>query len=238
MRLLNLPHLLKLYKIYLIASVLIVSLVSLLLVGRQIWSLRFSPIFPVLDVEVSNLTDRSVTLSWLTMQPNVGTVRFLGEKSLTRENSREVGKLHYLTISGLQPQKAYYIYVTNSFGRKIVSVPFMTLPRPSEIKFPQTVYGKVVQSGKPSADSLVVLRRIILSTPQVQSESVSTLTNASGNYVLDLANAFLTNGSAPAGTPQRLEIRVWTKSGQFQENLFTNVQTQPFPDIAIGSLKN
>lgn len=233
MKLPTLSHLLKIYKFYVAACLILIFLTTLFVGGFQFWALKFSPTFPVLDVQVSNLTDRSVTLSWVTTTPMVGVVRFLGEKNLTREANRTESKIHVVTISGLQPRKAYYIYVTNYYGRKISTVPFMTLPTPMTVKLPQTVYGKVISDGQPSVDSLVLLRRIFLTTPQVSSETISTTTNTSGNFLLDLSNAFLVGETSADSSYERLEIKVWDRNGKFKESLMTTIQTQPVPNIEL-----
>lgn len=229
----DLSHWHKPYRYSLTACLAIVLLLVVSLVGWQVYKMRLSPVYPVYDVQFSNLTDQLATVSWKTAQPTVGGVRFLGERRIFGETDSKAKRVHMVTITQLKPQTAYSAYVTNSFGRQIRSFTFKTPPIPPQIKIPSPVYGKVLdQNGKPVTGALVFLRRVFVdTTPQVQTEPVSALTNASGNYLLDLNNSFFVDNTTNAFSAERLKITVWWPDGTMKENLLTQNQIQPIPDI-------
>ncbi len=79
----------------------------------------------VRDLQISNLRDTSVALSWITDEPATGYVLF-GEKSASGQSLDHVAydvrgpavasKTHYITLTGLVPETTYYFDIVSGAG--------------------------------------------------------------------------------------------------------------------------
>lgn len=141
----------------------------------------FSPIFPFIFKSVE-YDDRFTEFTDL----NVEKVREggLGE-TLT----------HHVTIEGLDPEEVYYFRIGNGFVRSFVESSegyvlgeIVTGPVLNQVVTPDPVYGSIIdEEGNGVPDAIVKLT--LVRRDEVLSKTLSTYTNESGGFSLDVANA-------------------------------------------------
>lgn len=136
-------------------------------------------------LRMTNLSDQSATISWLTTENGrakvfvsesnwkvaVPVFRIFLSKSFQEDQS---SKTHYVIIKNFSPEKKYYFSVSG----EIQSHSFITKPIQEGIKLPAPAYGKVIAN-----DGKTVARRAIL----YFNDSFSTITNETGGWSFDFS---------------------------------------------------
>jgi hypothetical protein len=154
------------------------------------------------DVRISDLTETSVTLSWVTPDKAAeGWVKYstdstLGDDAQISQDYRDISSgqtttrtTHYVTVSDLSPETKYYFSIGsggseykdssgNAFDFTTASSGSYTSP-PS----PDPVYGTVTNGEDQSA-----IVYITLGTDSNKSFPISSITNDSGNFEIDLSH--------------------------------------------------
>lgn len=153
------------------------------------------------DVRMSDITETSVVVSWITPDREVeGWLRYseqagVTDGSLLAQDDRDVFSgvtekrtTHYVTLSNLQPSATYYFVIGS--GTSIYKDPdgneftVTTASSGSDtIPTPDPVYGSVTNGIDQSA-----IVYITLAEGEDKSFPVSALTNDSGNFEVDLAH--------------------------------------------------
>lgn len=166
--------------------------------GTGVFAPRATPETTPKNIIVSNVTDKSFTVSFFTDESTIGYIKY-GEqpnkfdKQASDDRDQLSGivkdyRLHQVTVRGLQPGTTYYYTLgtgTGTFDNQGEPYQIQTAARPSQSPpNNQTVYGNVFLSEQVPADGAIVF---------VESEgmgTLSTLVKASGSFGLSLANAF------------------------------------------------
>jgi len=156
------------------------------------------------DVKISNITDSSFTITWLTQDKADGFVIWGKSKSLgqtTNEVTKAKGYTHSATITNLEPGTTYYFKI-NSGGDLYDNdgSPWETKTAPklssSETPTIQNISGSIVNAlGAPAASVLVFVKA-------GGSNLLSTYTSENGNWIIplnkirtsDLNNSYKING--------------------------------------------
>ena len=156
------------------------------------------------DVKISNITDSSFTITWLTQDKADGFVIWGKSKSLgqtTNEETKAKGYTHSATITNLEPETTYYFKI-NSGGDLYDNdgSPWETKTAPklssSETPAIQNISGSIVNAlGAPAASVLVFVKA-------GGSNLLSTYTSENGNWIIplnkirtsDLNNSYKING--------------------------------------------
>jgi len=230
-------------------TILVVSLVAGLLLfsgGTGVFAPRATPETTPKNVKVTNVTDKSFTVSFYTDEATSGFVKFGDDENSLRSQASDdrdqlsgtVGEyqLHYVTVRGLNPNTSYfYVLGTGSVPRFDNSgVPFnlRTLPAPAGVPpASKTIYGTVVtETGAPAEGSIV----------SVLSEGVgemSSLVKSSGSWAVALANARQTDGSGYADVTDETGLNIIiqgvdpSKSSVFST---TVAEAQPTAEVTLG----
>ncbi len=158
---------------------------GVVLVNREaIFGIGAAPESTPKDVRITNVTDTSFSVSWITDKPTTGFVKWGETSNLGSTAQGDVSKgsiTHSVTIKGLQKSKPYY-FTINSGGQDYKN---NGLPWNASTSGPLTlgvtrISGTILQStGTPLEDALVYV-----DAPGMTQQS--TLVSASGNWVLTL----------------------------------------------------
>lgn len=198
------------------------------------------------QIQISNITEKSFTVSWVTAEPATGFLSY-GENSQTKYVARDIrdeisGDLksmytHWVSVTGLKPNRVYsFIIKSADLSYDNNGSPFVvtTAPHTSEKQINSSItelQGQVFTSdGQPGADAIIYLRADNLSP-------LSTLVNLSGDWSINLTQARtsdLTQAFQFGKEFQTLEIFV--HGGQYPSSniLFTDKNSQPLPKIILG----
>lgn len=200
------------------------------------------------EVRISNVSDSSFTVSWITDTAVAGFVQY-GEGNqasdlvVSDERDQQKGAVesyftHYVTIRGLKPATAYAFKIGSGKGLFDLSGQPYKLTTASALPTPPTAdvaYGQVVtESGEPAEGALVYL--------QIPGAVIqSTMVKSSGSWVIPLStarSADLTSFAKYDGSREQLEIVVHAGPMGTAEVLTTTTNDSPVPPIALGSTYN
>jgi len=156
------------------------------------------------DVKISNITDSSFTITWLTQDKADGFVVWGKSKSLgqtTNEETKAKGYTHSATITNLEPETTYYFKINSggdlydNDGSPWEAKTAAKLSS-SETQAIQNISGSIVNAlGAPAASVLVFVKA-------GGSNLLSTYTSENGNWIIplnkirtsDLNNSYKING--------------------------------------------
>ena len=198
------------------------------------------------NIRVSNLTDKTFTVSFYTDEETIAFVKYgkKGEKlSEQAADDRDqlsgivkAYRLHHITIRGLDAGTEYeYILGTGSdnFDNSGENYSIKTAVKPgTSPQNNQTVYGNIVMSDQtPAEGAIVYLYHENMGT-------MSTLVKSSGTWGLSLSNAFSTDGSNYANLTDDSKIQI--KIQGIEPSVVTNWQTtiaeaQPVQELTLGA---
>lgn len=230
-------------------GILIVSLVAGLLMfgsGTGVFAPRATPQTTPKNVKVTNLTDKSFTVSFYTDEATSGFVKFgTTADSLKTQASDDrdqlsgtVGefRLHHVTVRGLTPNTTYfYTLGTGSSARFDNNGAPFTIKTFSAISgtpsLNKTVYGTVAnRNGAPAEGSIVFL----LSD---NTAEMSTLVKSSGSWAISLSSALASDGTGYAQLAEDSNLSVIVQGIEPSESsvFSTSVSNaQPAPEVTLG----
>jgi len=162
----------------------------LLVNSRQIFKLGASPEAAPKNVRVTNITDSSFTVTWLTESAVLGYITWGENKSaLSKSKEDEIGKnsfTHTVSISGVNAQQDYY-FVINSDGSEYdnngVEWQTKTAPR---LPSPDTT---ILASGNIINATGSPVEGALLTFIVGGSSPLSTTTSKSGSWLIPLSAA-------------------------------------------------
>lgn len=174
------------------------GIAGIILVGNQTNFLpRASAEYAPKQLKITNTTDRSFTVSWLTDQSTTGFIRYGTTTSLgtTMEDERDqlsgnTGnfKTHYITVRGLTAGSKYYFKIGSGPNRSL----FDNDGQPYEITLggdlgsppsSQVASGTVVTNAQTPAEGSIVYLNLPGGSP------LSALVRSSGSWAITLSNA-------------------------------------------------
>ena len=150
---------------------------------------------------VSNVTDTSFTVSWVTNVPAGGYVRYgtaagqLTAQQLDERGADYTGYTHHVKVTGLLAGTKYYYGVTSgdatadSTGYYLTTGPSGGTP---QAPTPNTFSGQVRKpDGSPAVGAIVYvyLQHQPGASTQANSSKLSTLTNSTGTFEIDVSQA-------------------------------------------------
>lgn len=229
--------------------ILIVSLVAGVLLfgdGTGLFTPRATPETTPKNITVSNVTDKSFTISFYTDEETIAFVKFGTSANDVKQQANDdrdqlsgvikAYRLHHLTVRGLEANKEYYYYLGTGNNPT-----FDNAGSPYKIKTAsnqagaspnnQTIYGTVVQNnGRPGEGAIVF---VTLEGAGV----LSTLVKSSGSWAVSLANAF--NLGLNAYPEVNEDNTLFIKVQGIETNLITNrtvtvASAQPVSEIIMG----
>lgn len=163
--------------------------VALTLKVRRIQTQAQQPLSPQ-DIQTTNISDSSLTVSWITDQPTSGFISFgetpsLGQTSLD-DRDRETAitgayLTHHVTLSSLKPETVYYFKIGSGqklFGKDGENFQTQTTPKLTSLSVSDPAYGQVFKPDGSAAEGAIVYLTIPGCTP------LSTLIKSSGNWLI------------------------------------------------------
>ncbi len=202
-----------------------------------LFNLKASPDRDPKEVKVTNISDKSFTISWITDKTTVGYVVFgetIGSLSQNAPDTDDSAKTsHSITLVGLKPTTDYYFKINSDGALKDnngIAWKTKTGTTISTSTNTQIVSGSVVtQTGQPLPDALVYLNT-------GSSSIISTKTSANGNFVIPLSKLRNSDLSGyPVLTAKSLiEILVQSGTGAIATAQIYLEATNPVPAMSIG----
>lgn len=229
--------------------ILVISLVagiSLFGEGTGVFAPRATPQTTPKNMILSNITDKSFTVSFYTDEETVAFIEY-GENpdTITQRSGDDrdqlsglVGayRLHHITVRGLKPGLTYHFKIgtgTNSFDNNGEPYQVLTALQPGNSPSSnQTVYG-IVNLGEdlPAEGSIVYVSNS-------QMNVLSSLVKESGSWGISLATAFTPDGKSYANLldTDQLKIKVQgVEPSQSQNFEVVVADAQPVTTINLAS---
>ncbi len=196
-------------------------------------------------IKVTNITDSSFTISFVTSDKTAGFVKYGEEENSTKSQASDdrdqlsgsVGEfnVHHITVRGLQANTTYYYLLgtgsRNTFDNNGQAFKVTTTKRSGAPSAAKTAYGNVLnESGGPAEGSVVYV------TIEGVGE-MSSLVKNSGSWAIPLSNARTSDGSgyATLTDDQTMLINVQGPAVNSTSSLTTTIaQSQPVPTITLG----
>lgn len=145
------------------------------------------------EVKISNISDNSFTVSWLTGKPTTGFIKY-GSPALeeTAQDDRDLGSqefrvTHHVTIKNLEPGKTYYYQifsgqeVFDDQGKPFTQTTAPTTENPPAV--PEPVFGTVNKKDNTKATEALVYLEIN------GGSLLSSYVRENGNWLITLNNA-------------------------------------------------
>ncbi len=174
--------------------------------NRQYFVLRADPVVIPKNVRISNITDKSLTVSWVTDKASLGFVRVYSTNKLFPmvygEQNVHPKLTHYVTLNNLDKDTNYTFTVVSN-GQEFYNNDSLwaAKTRLSKIPVSSVISGSVVKDNAlPAADSLVYVT-------VNGTDFYSTVTDESGSWHLSIPAA-----SSAVTTKQTVEVFVQNSS--------------------------
>lgn len=212
-------------------TVLIIGLISgvLLINSRTVFKLGAQTSANPKDIRISNITDKSIAVSWTTDISSKGFVKYgTSESDLNKVASdifQEDGYTHWTTILDLDPGTNIYFKINSNgqdWDNNGVAWQTKTLSKAVISSQQHNISGSIVdQSGNPSSNSLVYI--------STEGKLFSTTTSVNGNWLLPLSvfTSFDNKNSV-------LEISVNAGQNQSSSAVIYPEAAKNTPIIALG----
>ncbi|MFH2118518.1 MAG: fibronectin type III domain-containing protein [Candidatus Paceibacterota bacterium] len=232
-------------------GILIISLVAGVLLfsdGTGVFAPRATPETTPKNVKISNLTDKSFTISFATDEVTSGFVKYGAEQGSLKSQASDdrdqlsgsIGenRLHHVTVRGLTPNTAYFFTIGTGSSSKFDNngAPFTvrTLPTPAgSSPINKTIYGTVItESGAPAEGSVVY----------VQGDNVgemSSLVKSSGSWAIALANARTSDGTDFAQLTDDTVLNIIIQGSDSVKNSIFSIpinEAQPVVELTLGEV--
>ena len=230
-------------------GVLIVALVAGLLFfgdGTGVFAPRATPQTTPKNIHITNVTDKSFTVSFYTDEATPGFVKY-GESVSSVKNQMGDDRdqlsgvvspysLHHVTVRGLKANSNYFYVLgtgsnstfdDNGAAFQIKTAVKSSSPPPAS----KTIYGSVSNSGGTPAEGSI----IYLTIPGVGD--LSSQVRSSGSWNISLANARTADGSAYGNIGDDTSFSVVVQGSVLsQTTSFTSTvaTSQPMQDLVLG----
>lgn len=208
-----------------------------LLKKDQVFKIGAGPTITPKNVRVSNLTDTSATVSWITDDQTAGFISYGTSQNtgtvINETENDEKFSTHSITLTGLSPNSDYFFKINSegsTFDNNGVPWQFTT---GSSLPISQTaipVSGTVI-----SASSDVIKRAIVYIT--INGYAISTLTSESGTFVLQLGSTRTTDLLSYAqidSAKTLLEVSAVAPGGEVATAKIFPQAANPIPALIIG----
>lgn len=204
----------------------------------QVFNLRASPEQTPQQIRVTNITDKSFSVSWITDQQTLGFLSYgksasLGGTANDQVSPNNPSLVHHVTVSGLSPNTSYFFKVgadKNLFDNDGQPYKMTTAPQLTTAPKTDVIFGTVETAvGTPAANVLVYVTLSGISP-------LSMVTDNSGKWSIPLSTARSTSLSSFANyaLEDRLQIFVQGGAGNFASATIAAGAAHPVPPITLG----
>lgn len=196
-------------------------------------------------IKITNLTDSSFTVSWITAKETTGFLTFTetnssDQQQVAFDDRDENGKTnsyitHYITLKNLKPKTKYFFRINSGqryFDNAGKPYEIITANQPAGNLPPNDVASGIIVNadGTPAKGVLVYLNMANM-TPQ------STITSSSGNWLIPLNAAFSINLNSFATYDKEAQVEeILAEAGSLgtATALVTTKNDNPVPKITLG----
>ncbi|QQG47735.1 MAG: hypothetical protein HY044_01440 [Candidatus Woesebacteria bacterium] len=218
---------------------LVVGFISsvLLIRNRQIFNSSANPSTAPRDIKITNVSDSSFNVSWVTDTATSGFVSFGESKdpgATALPDNASASTVHYVTLQQLKPSTMYYFKINSN------SILYDNSGIAWQIKTGASINGSTnnyvatgtvtLSNGGPAADTIVYLSGDNISI-------LSTKTNLSGKWVLPLSSARVTDLSSFSTVSGTSLLSVFVQGGSkgvSTAQIYANA-ANPTPTIVLGN---
>jgi len=213
--------------------------------GTGVFAPRATPETTPQNIRVSNVTDKTFTVSFYTDESTVAFVKYgieAGKLNQQASDDRDQlsgivrdYRLHHITVRGLEANKTYYYSLgtgSNDFDNAGQPYSITTAARPnSSPTSNQTVYGNIfTATGEPAEGAVVYLHNDEIG-------GLSSIVKASGSFGISLSNAFKMDKTAYASLADEAILKI--KAQGIEPGLVSELETtvamaQPVQDLTLG----
>jgi hypothetical protein len=229
-------------------GVLIVAMVAGVLLfsqGTGVFAPRATPQTTPKKVKITNVTDTSFTVSFVTDESVPSFVKYGNSADQLKNQSGDdrdqiSGSVqpyttHHITVRGLNPTTSYYFTIgtgnNNTFTNQGEPFTVKTAQRTSTQTAAKTIYGSITtESGTPADGAIVYVKH-------QDAGELSSLVKSSGSWAIPFSNARKTDGSGYATTADEDIILVAVQGTQFAQTaqITTSIaNAQPVETIKYG----
>lgn len=196
------------------------------------------------EIKITNLTENSFSVSWITENEVIGSVGYgtdssLGITALEDRVGTAKSRVHHVTLKPLQPATTYYFKITSGKGQYGTGTGAYVVTTPALIGTPpppQTVYGSLLnQDGSAFTDRGVVY----VSIPG-GGEASTVINPANGNWSVSISTIRTKDESSYVNLTNNtsLTLLVQAGGGETSQATVKLVQTQPVPTMTLGQTYN
>jgi hypothetical protein len=196
------------------------------------------------NMQVSNITDSSFTVSYVTDETVTGSLNY-GQKSQLGEiafDSRDAKspsphKIHFINVSGLNPETKYFFSLTSGAGNfQNGTIPFETTTAkttPEASSSAQaadgSIRGKIVlNSGAPPEEAIVYVE-------SEESQTISALLDSDGNFEIKFKKLLSKDLTQQADIAPGTKFELRATDGTLESNIsFLLSQADPLPLITLS----
>lgn len=188
------------------------------------------------EVRITNVSDASFVVSWVTDKSASGYIQYSGELVVSDDRDQERGEIgnyftHLVTVRGLKPATKYSFKI----GAKGNLYEVITATTAGQPPAADVAYGQVVTASGDPVDGAIVY----LSLPGVVTQA--NLTKPSGSWVIPISiarTADLTSFAAYDREGGRVEIVVQAGMLGTATINTTAGATKPVAEIVLGKIQN
>jgi hypothetical protein len=230
-------------------GILIIALIGgvfLLGTGPGVFAPRATPQTTPKNIRISNVSDSSFTISFLTDEATAGFIKYGKEQSSLKSQSSDdrdqlsgsVDKytLHHVTVRGLDPGATYYYTLGTGSGAAFDNngAPFAitTAKKSGTPSAAKTVYGSVSNAGGTPAEGSIVY------VTMAGVGEMSSLVKNSGSWAIPLSNARTADGTGYATVKDDDSITISVQGPlavQSTQITTTIAKAQPAEALTLGS---
>lgn len=198
--------------------------------SRQIFRIGASGQSAPKDVRISNITDTSLTISWITDKETLGFV-ILGNAKIVQDTKKSY--IHSVNITNLKPS-TNYSYKISSDGN-IFDNNGIAWKTKTGLALPQNPNSTLISGSVINATGEVVKNALVYAN--IQGYLLSTLTSDTGNYVLQLGmvrTQDLTNYLTINESQTLIELFIEDGKGEVSTATVFPQSARPVPPIILG----
>lgn len=219
---------------------LVVGITSgvLLVRNRQIFKLGATPQVSPKDVRMTNITDSSFTVSWVTDGETEGFIKWGGsissQKNLAKDEINGESYTHITTVQGLSPETSYYFVINSNgtdFDNNGLPWEIKTGPILATTSSRNLISGTVLTSTGAPANQALVYVSLAGSSPLLVT------TSQSGGWLISISSARTANLSAFLKIDEQntlVEISVQAGPLGVASAQIYPLATKPAPAIILG----
>jgi len=207
-----------------------------LIQSQQSFRLGASPGSTPKNVRITNISDSSFTVSWITDKKTVGYLKWDTDTNKLDNTSAQkdsvLSNTHSITLNGLEPSSEYFFNIFSDdtqYNNNNLSWNANTGPTMGSTKSINISGNVLTASGSPANDSLVYISL-------ANAVPVSTTTSSEGNWFVNISNARTSDLASFVDIDSEntlLEISVQALSGSATAQIYPRA-ANPVPPIILG----